>query len=460
MRVLIAVVLAALPAAAHESGLPVGHTGGFGEPTCGKAGCHRLAPSPSFNTATVRIEAGAYVPGSTQQIRIIIESGFASRWGFQLTARRHGNTTLSPGTFEALNQFVAVRCPDGRFDQISPCRADELEYVTHTSVGTNAGGRGGRQIYGFNWTPPASDVGPVDFAVAALASNNDRGTNGDFTATATTTSLYAPTNSPMIRSSRGVLHAAALSRNQQTIAPKQLISVFGTNLNAPGAFVPLTGGDFDVEGKAPTELAKLSFELTTPGDPTVRLGRMLFVGENQANLQAPDFPVTAAEAIRIQPVINRGKGASEIRGNVVEMPVRRQSPGLFTFGNGANGFPPGQGAAAAVNGVTGQLIAPPEAGIPGAVRAKPGDIVLLFGSGFGPTTAEPGEPAEAEPISGVTIMIGNVAAEVLYAGTAPTFVGLQQFNVRVPNLAPGNYNLFARISGFVTQEMVFLPVGN
>ena len=458
MRILIALVLAALPAAANESGLPVAHTGDtFGQPTCSKAGCHRLDPSPSSNTATVRIEAGAYVPGATQQVRVIIESGFASRWGFQLTARQRNNTALPAGTFEALNQFTSVRCPDGSF---APCRASEVQYVTHTSVGTNAGGRGGRQVYGFNWMPPSADVGPpVDFAVAALASNNDRGTNGDFTATATTTSLHAPTNSPMIRTTNGVLHAGALSRNQQTVAPKQLLSIFGTNLNAPGAFVPVSIADFDFDGNLPTELAKLSVEFTTPGDPNVRLGRMTFVGENQANVQAPDFPVATADTIRIQPVINRGKGASEIRGNTVEMPVRTQSPGLFTFGNNTNGFPPGQGAAAAVNGVTGQLIAPPEAGVPGAVRAKPGDIVLLFGAGFGPTSAAAGEPAELETIGNITVTIGNVQAEVQYAGTAPGFVGLQQFNVVVPNLPPGNYNVGVRSGTFVTQSMVFLPVG-
>jgi uncharacterized protein (TIGR03437 family) len=456
MRIAIALVLAALPAAANVSGLPVAHTGGFGEPTCSQIGCHRLAPSPASNTATVRIEVGAYVPGATQQVRVIIESGFASRWGFQLTARPRNDNALPAGVFEALNLFTAVRCPNGNF---GPCNAGEVEYVTQTSVGTNAGGRSGRQVYGFNWTSPASDIGPVDFAVAALASNNDGGTNGDFTATATTTSLYAPTSSPMLRTARGVLHAAALSRNQQTVAPKQLLSLFGTNLNAPGAFIPVTVADFDVEGKLPTELGKLSVEFTTPGDPNLRLGRMTFVGENQANLQAPDFPVAAADTILIQPVINRGKGPSEIRGNIVEMPVRTQSPGLFTFGTGANGFAPGQGPAAAVNGVTGQIIAPPQAGIAGSVLAKPGDIVLLFGSGFGPTSAAPGQPADAETIGGVSVTIGTAQAQVQYAGAAPNFVGLQQFNVVVPNLAPGNYNLFARIGGFVTQEMVFLPVG-
>jgi uncharacterized protein (TIGR03437 family) len=388
---------------------------------------------------------------------VILESAFATRRGFQITARRRSNHALSAGTFDAGNStFVSVRCPSGSF---APCAAGEAQYVTHTSVGTNAGGPADRHIWGFTWNPPPSDVGPIDFAVAALASNNDRGTNGDVTATATTTSLHAPTNSPAIRTSGGALHAGALSVTPKAIAPKQLLSIFGTNLNAPGAFIQAGVEDFDFDGLLPTELGKLTFEFTTPGDINVRLGRMIFVGENQANLQAPDFPPDAADVIRIQAVINRGAGASEVRSNIVEAPVARVSPGLFTFGNNTNGFPPGQGSAAAVNGVTGQIVASPEAGVAGAVRARPGDVVLLYGTGFGPPTAQPGEAAVQENISGVTVTVGNAQAVVQYAGTAPTFVGLQQFNVVVPNLAPGNHELRVRQNNLTSQPMVFLPVG-
>ena len=457
MRTLLALLLAALPLAATENGTPVAHTGGFGEPTCGRSGCHRVEPAPPSNTASVRIEVGPYVPGASQEVRVILESAFATRRGFQLTARRRNNHALSAGSFDAGNStFVSVRCPN---DSFAPCAAGQAQYVTHTSLGTNAGGPADRHIWGFSWVPPASDVGPVDFAVAALAANNDKGTNGDVTATATTTSLHAPTNSPAIRTSGGILHAGALSVPGQSLAPKQLLSIFGTNLNAPGAFIEASVADFDVDGFLPTTLGKLTFEFMTPGDPNVRLGRLIFVGENQANLQAPDFPVNPGGVVRIQAVINRNGGSSEVRSNTVEVPVARVSPGLFTFGNNRNGFPPGQGSAAAVNGVTGQIIASPEAGVAGAVRARPGDTVLLYGTGFGPPSAQPGEAAVEETIQGVTVTIGNAQATVAYAGTAPTFVGLQQFNVVVPNLSPGNYELRVSQNGLASQPMVFLPVG-
>lgn len=456
MRSFLLFLVTVLPLAATENGLPVAHTGGFGQPTCAQSGCHRLDPLPTTNTATVRVEVGPYVPGASQEVRVILESAFATRWGFQLTARQRNDTTKTAGSFTSNNNFVAVRCPSGSF---APCASGDAQYVTQTSAGTNAGGPAKRQVWGFTWTPPASDVGPVDFAVAALASNNDKGTNGDLTVTAMTASLYAPSNAPMLRTSGGALNAAALSVPGQAIAPKQLLSIFGTNLNAPGAFIQASVADLDFDFLLPTSLGKLSFEFKTPNDPNVRLGRMIFVGENQANLQVPDFPPDAADTIQIQAVINRNGGQSEVRSNTINVNVARYSPGLFTFGNNTNGFAPGQGPAAAVNGVTAQLIAPANLGIDKAVLARPGDVVLLYGTGFGPTTAQPGEAAELEVIRNISISIGGVDAQVLYAGTAPTFVGLQQFNVVVPNLAPGNHEIVVRQNALLTQPTVFLPVG-
>ncbi|MEZ5364153.1 MAG: hypothetical protein R2748_17885 [Bryobacterales bacterium] len=147
-----------------------------------------------------------------------------------------------------------------------------------------------------------------------------------------------------------------------------------------------------------------------------------------------------------------------MRSNTINVDVARYSPGLFTFNN-TNGFAPGQGPAAAVNGVTAQLMIAPSGGVSGAVLARPGDVVLLYGTGFGPTTAQPGQAADLEHIKNISITIGGADAQVLYAGTAPTFVGLQQFNVVVPNLAPGNHEVVVHQNALVTQPTVFLPVG-
>ncbi len=187
---------------------------------------------------------------------------------------------------------------------------------------------------------------------------------------------------------------------------------------------------------------------------------MLFVGDKQVNVQAPEFP-SSVDTVFVQAVINRGRGLNEVRSNTIAMPALTVSPGLFTLDSS------GVGPAAAVNGVSGQVIAPPGFAVNGVavngVQAKVGDIVLFYGTGFGMTTppfragerAEGLSPLNTQP----TVEIGGLMTEMpLYAGGAPTFIGLQQFNVKVPNLPPGEHAVFIRSSNAVTQNGVTLSV--
>jgi uncharacterized protein (TIGR03437 family) len=100
--------------------------------------------------------------------------------------------------------------------------------------------------------------------------------------------------------------------------------------------------------------------------------------------------------------------------------------------------------------------------LPGAVTtpAQPGEIVLLYGVGFGP--ANPPQPsgqlvATATPLANpVQVSIGGVAASVAYAGLVGS--GLYQFNVTVPDLPNGDAAVVATIGGVSTQTGVSLTV--
>ncbi|MEZ5364154.1 MAG: hypothetical protein R2748_17890 [Bryobacterales bacterium] len=128
---------------------------------------------------------------------------------------------------------MAVRCSVGSF---APCSSGDPQYVTHTSVSTNAGGPAKRQVWGFTWTAPGFRRRSRRFrGRPGLASNNnDKGTNGDLTVTAMTASLYAPTSSADASVERRRAQRRRAQRSDQAIAPKQLLSIFGTNLNARG----------------------------------------------------------------------------------------------------------------------------------------------------------------------------------------------------------------------------------
>lgn len=465
MRALGLALLLTIPAAlaANENGLPIGRTGGFGEQSCSTAGCHRAEPNNGGKVANARIEVGPYVPGEKQQVRVVIEAASASGFGFQLTARGGDDQTLPAGTFEAVNQFVAIRCEDGSFaDAQDACGEGGHSYATHTAVGSQGGGQPGRYAFFFDWTPPADDVGPITFAASALAASGEGSVNDDISTTAMATSLYAPANSPSIDAG-GVTGAAAPQREQRTISSLQLISIFGSNFNAPGTAVEVTPNDFDAQDRIPESLSRLSFRFNIPNDARNFWGRMIFVGENQANVQAPLFP-EGTETATVRPVINRGQGNSQIVGEPVDVVVNRSAPGLFTFGGGSTPWVYGAGPAAAVDGATGRIVAPAAVGAPNSILAKPGDIVLLYGTGFGPTdpAAVAGElvGGAANLVNPVTIEIGGMGADILYQGAAPNYAGLTQFNVRIPDLPPGEHALVIRQqSGFATQPDVFIAIG-
>jgi uncharacterized protein (TIGR03437 family) len=52
-----------------------------------------------------------------------------------------------------------------------------------------------------------------------------------------------------------------------------------------------------------------------------------------------------------------------------------------------------------------------------------------------------------------------MVAPVSYAGVAPGFAGLYQFNLRVPSLPAGDHAIFVRTSNFVSQPGVTIRVG-
>jgi uncharacterized protein (TIGR03437 family) len=98
------------------------------------------------------------------------------------------------------------------------------------------------------------------------------------------------------------------------------------------------------------------------------------------------------------------------------------------FQDGAYAMPPN-----AVSGVTSR-------------RAKAGDVITLYGVGFGPVTpavaAGQIAPAQLTSMNGtLQFSIGGVqltASQVQYAGLVAGQVGLYQFNLVVPSVAPGD----------------------
>ena len=94
--------------------------------------------------------------------------------------------------------------------------------------------------------------------------------------------------------------------------------------------------------------------------------------------------------------------------------------------------------------------------------AKPGEVILLYGTGFGPTT--PPVPSgmvfsgAVKITDKITVTIGGVTAKVQFAGV--TGVGLYQLNVVVPPLPDGDQKVVATIGGLSSQDNSFIAVKN
>lgn len=450
---LLTVVLSApLLLLATSNGGPYRHTGAFGESGCDEAGCHR---NTFGGTGRVTIDVGPYVPGQKQRVRVTINDAASRAWGFQLAARMARNPQQQAGIFAIPenNINVWIHCADGT---MQPCN-NQLEYVTHTSVGSGgaspSGSPGGLMMFFVDWTAPSGDVGDVVFTAAALGGDGDRGTLGDRAYTTMVTSLFAPSNQPVFREG-GVVNGASFTPNG-AIASGTIVGLFGDKLAPPGFRREASPSDLQRDGRLPIELNRIGADFFAPGFPDALPAFMLFASDKQLNVQVPALP-TGINRVEVQPIFNRGQGANEVRGNRVEARIQSISPGLFTFdGRSAAAVTP----SGAPVGRSGQF--------PNSRPARPGDVIVLFGTGFGMTNpdADPGTLAPGTPaplLVGISVRIGGLtlgSSDILYAGAAPGFAGLQQFNVRIPNgVAAGDQPIVISVNGIETQPGVILTV--
>ncbi len=193
-------------------------------------------------------------------------------------------------------------------------------------------------------------------------------------------------------------------------------------------------------GLLPTELAGVSVEVD--GRPAY----VQFVSPGQINVLAPG--ATPRGRVEVK-VTNRGRVSSPVR-----VAVRDVAPELFRFLPREGRFP----AAVHPDGVF--------AGPAGLFRtvttrpAEPGDIVLLFGTGFGET--DPPAP-EGLLVTGplplaapVVATVGGRPAEVLFAGLVGA--GLFQINLVTPELPPGDHRIELFADGRPLETTAYLRV--
>lgn len=220
-------------------------------------------------------------------------------------------------------------------------------------------------------------------------------------------------------------------------------TVFGTNLST-------TTRNWDgaiIDGKLPLSLDNVSVMVNN------KPAAIYFISPGQINFQAPDDTVTGAVSVT---VTNSG-------GTSPGMPtqLQRDAPGFFMFDPQARKY---VAALVANSDGTATFLGPPNLfGSGGAVTrpAKPGEILELYGTGFGPTnpavTSGLVVTKAAQTIDKVTITIGGLDAVVQFAGI--TGAGLYQINAVVPgSLTAGDQKIVATVNGLQTPDGAFVTI--
>ncbi|MBI3664801.1 MAG: hypothetical protein HY236_01010 [Acidobacteria bacterium] len=218
--------------------------------------------------------------------------------------------------------------------------------------------------------------------------------------------------SPPLAFFGGVVDAASFT---SPVAAGALASLFGSQMASGVAFassVPL-----------PTTLA----------DAVVKVGGtsvpLIYASPGQINFQMP-FEASGTAAVWVE--------LNGQRGNTITVPVARRAAGFYFF--------PGTNYGIAQNATRNNGFPVPDIPAFAAIPKAPAricDVLVFYGSGFGPVNppVATGAAAGAKPLSTVTgtpqvvfhTAVFRISTVPDYIGFTPSFVGLYQLNVRVPD---------------------------
>jgi len=229
----------------------------------------------------------------------------------------------------------------------------------------------------------------------------------------------------------GIVNAAGFApAPDNALAPNTILAIFGVDLALRTRAV--TSSDLR-RGELPREL----------GGVTVTIGNirapLYFVSPKQINAQAPAVLAPGQTTVRVT--------REGLNSPAAEVEIREAAPGLFPVIAHQDFRIVGRGA--------------PD----GSTPARPGQVVVFFGSGFGPTFPPVREGVMPKFTAPVTLPARawldgrEVAPEnLLYVGQSPGFAGLYQVNLQLEEGTPaGDLEFVLEIDGRKSQPLL-LPV--
>jgi uncharacterized protein (TIGR03437 family) len=245
--------------------------------------------------------------------------------------------------------------------------------------------------------------------------------------------IGVPSSAPVIAANGGVLNGASF---QAGIVPNSWITIYGTNLSAKTD----TWASAVLNGVLPQTLDGVG--VSVGGLPAY----IYYVSPGQINALAPNVAPG-----NVSVTVTNSNGTSF----AVTAVVQAFQPAFFQWGNYAVATRQDYSFAVKNGTFQGQTTAP----------AKPGDVIILWGTGLGPTT--PAAPTGVVTPAGtayytanpVTVKVGSAAATVYGVALASGNAGLYQVAFQVPtSLADGDYPVVATVSGAQSPASTLITV--
>jgi uncharacterized protein (TIGR03437 family) len=233
-------------------------------------------------------------------------------------------------------------------------------------------------------------------------------------------------------SPNGVVSGASF---QPGIVPNSWVAIYGANLSAVTDSWTIDNGQF------PTELDGVTVSIG--GQPAY----VEFVSAGQINVLAPNIP-----AGLVQVTVTNSMGTSQAASATAAV----DGPAFFLWAYTYAVATYADYTYAAKNGTIGGVA---------TVPAAPGDVLVLWGTGFGPTNpaATPGQEVPGGTLystaNPVTVTIGGIDATVYGSVLSPGFGGLYQIAIQVPLSAPdGDLPIVAKVNGVSSPVTTLLTV--
>jgi uncharacterized protein (TIGR03437 family) len=238
---------------------------------------------------------------------------------------------------------------------------------------------------------------------------------------------------PAISANSGVVNGASF---QAGIAAGSWLTINGTNLSTTTA----TWANSIVKGALPTTLGGVS--VSVGGQPAY----IEYVSPTQINALAPNVPAGSVPVI-----VTNANGASQ----AVNAQLSTETPAFFQWGNYAVATHQDYTYAVKNGTFAGTTTVP----------AKPGDVIILWGTGFGPTS--PAAPAGMQTpstttyntASAVNVTVGGKLATFYGAALASGYAGLYQVAIQIPaGLVNGDYPVVATINSVSSPSTTMITV--